>query len=418
MEIPPMLMLRPIPLDPPQVHPSHVTYTLQSPDPPMLMFRPIPPDPPRIPASPMEISSDQPDPPTELSNQPEPVPAEANLDLITPPSAPPGAECRTAPPKRRRRYRPPLLNNRMHSVLRATGGQAMRVVLCIPEDEEQCPLTLSPISEDHLDFLPGVRFVIPLPEYTKLALPCGHGFGAMNILYHFARRDMRCPCCRYGFKDKLDVDCIPRHFRQRFTSRIQEAEREDRDELAASDEQVARALSVAVAPLPSISEVIGALPLTLSVYLHSAAAPDGPVTSLELNLMSSASPDAESEFDLVRPHPNAMPRGTTSFFLPIQGQRILNEQLRDGSVTSISLVVHTRSFFPEVSVSELARAGPFPVRECQYDVTMVISATNGTYFDVSTRHDPFHLQCLVWRISPTVHVHRPGNTHTMVFVLS
>ena len=47
--------------------------------PQMLMFRPIPPDPPRIPASPMEISSDQPDPPTELSNQPEPVPAEANL---------------------------------------------------------------------------------------------------------------------------------------------------------------------------------------------------------------------------------------------------------------------------------------------------------------------------------------------------
>jgi hypothetical protein len=294
-------------------------------------------------------------------------------------------------------------NNKMHTVLRCTNGQGMRATLSIPEAEEECPLTLSPIAEDELDFLAGVRFVLPLPDYTKLALPCGHGFGAMNILYPFARRDMRCPCCRSGYKERLDTDCVPRHFRERFVARVQQAAREDRDEQVAANEMAARALvsaRVGVAP-PSPSDVLGATPLSLSVYLHSSAAPDGPVTSLELNLVSNAGPDAETEFDLVRPHPNAMPRGIVSFFLPIQGQRILNEQLRDSTVTSMSFVVHTRSFFPAINVVELARAGPFTVRECAYDVTRVISASNGSYFDVSTRHNPFHLQCVVWRISPS-----------------
>ena len=364
----------------------------------------LPPDPPRIPPSPIML---------DAADPPIPVPAEATLLPATPPTAPAAA----IPPKRRRRYRPPMHINKMYTVLRGNGGQGMRVTLGIPDDEEQCPLTISPISEDELDFLPGVRFVLPLPEYTRMTLSCGHAFGAMSLLYHFARRDMRCPCCRHGFKDKLDVDCAPRHFRARFAARIRQAEREDRDELNASDEQVARALNAAV-PLPSIAEVLGATPLSLSVYLHSSAAPDGPVTSMEFNLVSTASPDAESEFDLVRPHPNAMPRGTAvSFFLPIQGQRVLNEQLRDGSVTSISLVVHTRQFFPEVNVSELARVGPFPVRECAYDVTRVFPAGNGTYFDVSTRHNPFHLQCLVWRSSPRVPFD-PMRVQHLLFVLA
>lgn len=393
----------------------------------IIIFRPISahsPDPPRIPPSPMEITLDDPVPvPSEATLAAHPSPAASTADLSFVPHTPPAtaaAECRAPPPKRKRRYRPPMAKNKMNSVLRCTNGQGMRIVLSIPDPGEECPLTLSPIADDELDFLPGLRFVLPLPDLTKLALPCGHGFGAMNILYHFARRDMRCPCCRNGFKEKLDTDCVPRHFRERFRARIERAAREDREELAASDEQIARALSIRTGP--SLVDALSATPLSLSVYLHSSAAPDGPVTSLELSLVSNAGPDAESEFSHVRPHPNALPpRGVASFFLPIHGQRILNEQLRDGTVTSMSFVVHTRSFTTGGNVIELARAGPIPVRECTYDVTRVVPTANGTYFDISTRHNPFYFQCLVWRlpfgVRPPTSALREVAFDAMIFVI-
>jgi len=225
----------------------------------------------------------------------------------------------------------------------------------------------------------------------------------MNLVYHFARRDMRCPCCRAGFKDALNPSCVPSHFREPFRARIQQAAIEDRAEQAQADAEVARSIADgAESPsAPALVDVLGALPLSMSVYFHSASAPDGPVTSMEFSLVANMGPRSEPEFSLVRPHPNATPHGIVSYFLPAQGQQILNEQLQDPTVTSISLVAHSRSSYPDEHIFELARAGPFPVREeaCPYDVTRVLRASNGTYFDVSTQHSPFRLQCIVWRIS-------------------
>jgi hypothetical protein len=298
----------------------------------------------------------------------------------------------------------------MHTILRCLTGKSVRATLSVPEKDEECPLTLSPIAEDCLDFLPNVRFLPPMPEYTKLSLPCGHGFGAMNLVYHFARRDMRCPCCRAGHKGKLDTDCVPMHFRTRFVARVEQADREDRDEMEAEDEQVARAANaqeafgwrmgmgggLAVADLADVSSFDS---VSLSVYFHSSAFPTGPVTSMEFSLVSSAAPGAAAMFDLVRPHPNATPATGIYHFVPLADRNIISEQFRvDSSITSISLVAHARSGF-DGSVVELARTPAFPVREdaCPYDVTRVIRATNDSYFDVSTQHSPFRLHCIVWR---------------------
>jgi len=333
----------------------------------------------------------------------------AEVPLPVQPGPAPATLHRSA--RRKRPRPPPPAANTMHTVLRSLGGMSTRATLSVPDEGEECPLTLSPIAEDCLDFLPGVRFVLPLPDYTKLSLPCGHGFGALNLLYHFARRDMRCPCCRSGHKGALDPACVPRHFQERFRARVEQAAREDRDEQVAADEMAARAANAqealgwgirAGARLAILDQhdVSSFEPINLSVYFHSSAFPTGPVTSMEFSLVSSAAPGADSMFEQVRPHPNATPSTGVYHFVPQTDRDILSEQLQDPSITSISLVAHGSSSF-DGSVVELARTPAFPIREdaCPYDVTRVIRATNDSYFDISTQHSPFMLRCIVWRFA-------------------
>ena len=97
--------------------------------------------------------------------------------------------------------------------LRAVNGDSLAVVLSPADADEECPLSLGPILEDNLDFLDGTTFVADLPDLKRMTLPCGHSFGAMNVMYHFARQNMLCPCCRAGVNDVMHVDSIPKHFR-------------------------------------------------------------------------------------------------------------------------------------------------------------------------------------------------------------
>lgn len=105
--------------------------------------------------------------------------------------------------------------------LKAQNGRALTVELAEPVGDEQCPLTLDSIVEDKLDFLPeNTTFLLNDPKFQKIVLPCGHGFGALNILYHFARNKMLCPCCRAGYNDVLSGACVPRHIQQVCCNRL------------------------------------------------------------------------------------------------------------------------------------------------------------------------------------------------------
>lgn len=44
--------------------------------------------------------------------------------------------------------------------------------------------------------------------YDTLILPCGHVFHPSAIALHFLTRGMRCPVCRAGGEDKLDLSCV------------------------------------------------------------------------------------------------------------------------------------------------------------------------------------------------------------------
>jgi hypothetical protein len=113
--------------------------------------------------------------------------------------------------------------------------RSIKVSLCVPDADEECPLTLDKISESKLEFLPSTTFLKHSPFHTKILLPCGHGFHAMALIYHWCKSTMLCPCCRAGIKRRASIDCLPEHFRQEMESRVATTLREEEEEEVSTD---------------------------------------------------------------------------------------------------------------------------------------------------------------------------------------
>ncbi len=115
--------------------------------------------------------------------------------------------------------------------LSSVSGQKMTVMLSPPEKDDQCPLTLDAVSADSLDFLPtGVSFLKDSPAIKKMSLPCGHGFGALNIMYHFCKNNMQCPCCRAGPRDRAASTSVPKHIRTALGKQVKKFDLMEQDE--------------------------------------------------------------------------------------------------------------------------------------------------------------------------------------------
>ena len=115
--------------------------------------------------------------------------------------------CMPAEPKRKKVY---SCQRRIVKLV-TTRNEKLRVVLSKPKANEECPITMSPMQEDSLDFLPDQSFFPNLPHLKKIQLPCGHSFGTMNLLYYFSRNNTMCPNCRAGFPSSLSPACVPCH---------------------------------------------------------------------------------------------------------------------------------------------------------------------------------------------------------------
>ena len=128
-------------------------------------------------------------------------------------------------------------------------SQSLCVILGVPSADDECPLTLDPIAQDSLSFLGDVgcsklkSFYKHAPVLRKMTMPCGHSFGALNLIYHFARNSMFCPCCRDGVSGRLQVSSLPLHLRGPIQSRTQREQKKQMLEEQEEDRLVAEALS-------------------------------------------------------------------------------------------------------------------------------------------------------------------------------
>jgi hypothetical protein len=113
----------------------------------------------------------------------------------------------------------------------STSGDKMIVTLSSPDKDDECPLTLDTVSNDSLEFLPsGSCFVEESPSFQKMSLPCGHCFGALNLIYHFFKNNMQCPCCRAGPSCRAALRCVPKHLRTALSKQVKRIENQERAE--------------------------------------------------------------------------------------------------------------------------------------------------------------------------------------------
>lgn len=153
-----------------------------------------------------------------------------------------------------------LISKPTNETLSHRGAKAKRhtteIILSIPSDEDECPLTLESIAESKLTCLPNISFLPDRPLHSKLTLPCGHSFSAMTLVYSFCKNTMTCPCCRAGNEVQADTCCLPIHFRSQLKARIQDTlETERRQDESSEYREVMESFSMIGVTIPY--EVLG-----------------------------------------------------------------------------------------------------------------------------------------------------------------
>ena len=200
------------------------------------------------------------------------------------------------------------------------------VTFSIPAEGEECPLTLEPMAESKLTFMPETPFLEDRPRHCKVTLPCWHSFSALTLVYNFCKNYMTCPCCRAGKQVKMDVLCLPRHLRAPINTHLQQITRQEERE---EDDQIISDL-ISVAGFVSIipySVLAGNDNLELMMEFYNT-----PRSSMPLN--SSAFPIFSMATHLQSSHGN----NVNTFLEPRTDLRIAN--VAHMGVNAVRLSVH------------------------------------------------------------------------------
>lgn len=325
---------------------------------------------------------------------PSPSPAPATL-FPAPPAPEPAAAAPSQKGKRGKRFRP--FGPPFHELLYGMNGKKIRIRLEVPDPEEECPLTLDPIKDDALSFLsPDAKWFTAFPDVTKATLACGHGFGALNLLYHFARRNMLCPCCRAGINDRLSLHCYPQHLRMRLNAKVRTELDVDEQEHVQED----RAAATAIASSLLMDDSNARSPwMAFEVQLVDFS--DRGSIRLAMRFYGD---DANSTVTIDVPlsprPPTSMSNTNRVFYLPPGPYTSLIEtQLNDPSVRSFQLVscVHLFHRTLEIASTERVVLDRTQNRTC----ITVPSVRGGTFYDLDFQRcgdeTGFSIYWLGWR---------------------
>ena len=169
-------------------------------------------------------------------------------------------------------------------------NKSIQLSLTEPAADEECNIGLEPIAEYRLPFMPAdasLSVTEGQRALTKASLPCGHGFNALALLYHFTKNSMTCPFCRAGHaKVLMSEQSIPLSVRAHFTAHLAAMRAEENKEQTEMD-----AIEATRVMEQEVRRSNGFLPLTRVVLLLFAYDSSGadPMLALELPLTSSLS---------------------------------------------------------------------------------------------------------------------------------
>ena len=247
------------------------------------------------------------------------------------------------------------------------------IELSRPGEGEECGVTLQPMSEARLDFLPEGLAQCPIAsrrDLVKGTLPCGHSFSALAILYHFAKNGMQCPNCRAGVPGRMTTQSIPRHLRGEFIKHMdRQAEAERREQAADEWRATAQLLEREVTESPHPASVLNSVEVVVFAYdsMHSLAPMS--VQTLPLHLIPPRDDSAPygsrpSWWERDPPSPSTSttrPDGLLRFESSGYSCREMSRNLRlmGADVLGFELVVCTRDVFDGLlALFRTARFGP------------------------------------------------------------
>ena len=107
---------------------------------------------------------------------------------------------------------------------------SLELALTVPSAYEECPISMEPMSVCALGFLPAEScLLLTHPQHSKATITtCGHSFGALSLLYHFADNSLNFPCCLAGSSEAtLTTKCLPVHLRSTFARQVRHSNSAD-----------------------------------------------------------------------------------------------------------------------------------------------------------------------------------------------
>jgi hypothetical protein len=97
-------------------------------------------------------------------------------------------------------------------------------LISIQDQSIECPIMQEPTSLCCIDNLSTSWTIKKNGNENSTAntakLPCSHTFYAPALAVHFLSTDMRCPVCRAGSPERMDLGCVPENLRQAYQAKL------------------------------------------------------------------------------------------------------------------------------------------------------------------------------------------------------
>jgi hypothetical protein len=189
----------------------------------------------------------------------------------------------------------------------------------LPQDEEHriCPITMDTFDVSDTG---DSHFIPAHPLICVGELPCKHRFGIMAIMNHFAMCNLRCPICRKGECQRLDVSCLPRHLQSSLENRVLTAER---SEAALQSEQDRQDVLEMVGGMQAFYATLVIIPaIKMTVYYFEDVGSTRHIGTLELDLI---------------------PNGPTDYHIPAPALNLIKTALLSSRAMSVRMTVHSRN---------------------------------------------------------------------------
>jgi hypothetical protein len=172
----------------------------------------------------------------------------------------------------------PPTQRHVHSWRAVGGGELLCELFCANDDATTCNIMHEATRAVEIEDLPRVwpsdlADAVSGATCDSAQLACGHVFHPAALALHFLVSDMRCPVCRDGLVQPMDIECLPSAMRPAFARKIESVKNaafdpQAREELRADILHVLSNLEVVFSVLGAHGEVQPRMTTRTRVIYH------------------------------------------------------------------------------------------------------------------------------------------------------